>query len=154
VLPALLRRMELGVRGRSRIRSGAKAVGLPKVLIVDDDEESRQLLSEVLEGNGYAVGAVADGMAAREALRQDGGFRIVIADLHMPKETGLQLFKHLREQNLTHDLILMSSFISVSERQLAGELGARALLEKPFRLSELLQVVGELVRRDPIGLAR
>src|SRR5437867_5381002 len=129
--------MELGVRGRSRIRSGAKAVGLPKVLIVDDDEESRQLLSEVLEGNGYAVGAVADGMAAREALRQDGGFRIVIADLHMPKETGLQLFKHLREQNLTHDLILMSSFISVSERQLARELGARALLEKPFRLSEL-----------------
>src|SRR5439155_10347370 len=103
--------MELGVRGRSRIRSGAKAVGLPKVLIVDDDEESRQLLSEVLEGNGYAVGAVADGMAAREALRQDGGFRIVIADLHMPKETGLQLFKHLREQNLIHDLILMSSFI-------------------------------------------
>jgi len=154
VLPALLRRMELGVRGRSRIRSGAKAVGLPKVLIVDDDEESRQLLSEVLEGNGYAVGAVADGMAAREALRQDGGFRIVIADLHMPKETGLQLFKHLREQNLTHDLILMSSFISVSERQLAGELGARALLEKPFRLSELLQVVGELARHNPIGLAR
>ena len=147
-------RMEPGVRGRSKDNVWSRAVGLPKVLIVDDDNESRQLLSEVLEGNGYAVGAVADGPAAREALRQDGGYRIVIADLHMPKETGLQLFKHLREQHSTHDLILMSSFISVSERQLAQELGARALLEKPFRLSELLQVVGELAQNNPIGLVR
>jgi DNA-binding response OmpR family regulator len=127
-------------------------VGLPKVLIVDDDAESRQLLSEVLEGNGYAVGAVGDGTAAREALRQDGGYRIVIADLHMPKETGLDLLKHLREQNSSHHLILMSSFISVTERQLARDLGARALLEKPFRLTELLDVVGELAQSRQIGL--
>jgi two-component system, OmpR family, manganese sensing response regulator len=129
-------------------------VGLPKVLVVDDDEESRQLLAEVLEGNGYAAGAVPDASAARQALSEDGDYRIVIADLHMPRESGLQLFQHLREQNSHHELILMSSFISAGERQLAQELGARALLEKPFRLSELLRVVGELARNHPIGLAR
>ena len=133
-----------------KTRSGR--VGLPKVLIVDDDAESRQLLSEVLEGNGYAVGAVGDGHAAREALRQDDGYGIVIADLHMPKETGLDLLKHLHAQNSSHHLILMSSFISVTERQLARDLGARALLEKPFRLTELLDVVGELAQSRPIGL--
>lgn len=127
-------------------------MGLPKVLIVDDDEESRQLLSEVLEGNGYAVGAVGDGTAARQALREDGGYGIVIADLHMPKETGLDLLKHLHEQKSTHHLILMSSFISASERQRARDLGARALLEKPFRLSELLEVVGELAQSKSIGM--
>ena len=126
---------------------------LLKVLIVDDDEESRQLLSEVLEGNGYTVGAVPDGMAAREALGRDGGYRIVIADLHMPKETGLDLLKYLRQQNWNHHLILMSSFISLTEKQLAQELGARALLEKPFRLSELLDVVGELAQSKSMGLA-
>ena len=127
---------------------------LVKVLIVDDDEESRQLLSEVLEGNGYAVGAVGDGSAAREALDQDGAYRIVIADLHMPKESGLDLLKHLRQRNWTHHLILMSSFISLAEKELAHDLGARALLEKPFRLSELLDVVGELARSKSMGLAQ
>lgn len=127
---------------------------LVKVLVVDDDEESRQLLSEVLEGNGYSVGAVGDGSAAREALTQDGGYRIVIADLHMPKETGLDLLKHLHQQNSAHHLILMSSFISLSEKQLAHDLGARALLEKPFRLSELLAVVGELAQSPSMGLAQ
>jgi len=128
-------------------------VNLPKILVVDDDQESRQLLSEVLEANGYTVGAVADGQAAREVLRQDGGYRIVIADLHMPKETGLELLKHLREQNSNHHIVLMSSFVSSGERQLALEMGVHALLDKPFRLSELLEVVGDLAQKSPIGTA-
>jgi len=60
----------------------------PKVLIADDDEDSRRLLCEVLEANGYEVGAVSDGRAARETLNRDGGYGIVIADLRMPNESG------------------------------------------------------------------
>ena len=121
---------------------------LPKILVVDDDEESRHLLCEVLEANGYVVDAVADGLAAREALTRDGKYRIVIADLRMPKETGLQLIQNLRKQNSKHEIILMSSFISGPERKLARELGAYALLEKPFRLSDLLERVSELVSKN------
>ena len=124
-----------------------------KVLVVDDDAESRDLLCEVLEANGYQAEAVADGAAAREALRQDAGYRIVIADLRMPNETGLDLLRNLREQNLKHEIILMSSFISGAESKLAKELGAHALLEKPFRLSELLQVVGELATGRPVEIS-
>jgi two-component system, NtrC family, response regulator PilR len=127
-------------------------VSLPKVLIVDDDESSRQLLSEVLEANGYEVGAVEDGSAARAELSRDGDYRIVVADLRMPKETGLELLRNLRQQNSHHGIILMSSFISGSERELAQELGAHALLEKPFRLTELLQVVAELANQKTIGI--
>ncbi len=127
---------------------------LPKVLVVDDDEESRRLLSEVLEANGYEVDAVEDGVAAREALARDGEFRIIIADLRMPHETGLELMRKLRRQNSKHPIILMSSFVSATERKLAQELGAHALLEKPFRLSDLLEKVGELVSKNPIGISR
>lgn len=126
---------------------------LPRVLVVDDDEESRHLLSEVLEANGYQVHAVEDGTAAREALARDSEFRIVIADLRMPHETGLDLMRNLRRQNSKHPIILMSSFVSATERKLAQELGAHALLEKPFRLSDLLEKVGELVSRNPIGIS-
>jgi CheY-like chemotaxis protein len=128
-------------------------VSLSKVLIVDDDQESRSLLCEVLAANGYAVDAVGDGLAAREVLSKDCDFRIVIADLRMPKETGLELLRHLRQQDSKHAIILMSSFISASERKMAKELGAYALLDKPFRLSDLLQAVGELAANNAIGIS-
>lgn len=124
-----------------------------KVLVADDDAESRGLLCEVLEANGYVVDAVADGTAARELLDRDGDFRIVIADLRMPKESGLELFRNLRRKNAKHEIILMSSFISGAERKLAQELGVRALLEKPFRLADLLQMVGDLAQNNPIEIS-
>ena len=126
-----------------------------KILVVDDDAESRGLICEVLEANGYAVSAVEDCAAARQALGRDGLYRIVIADLHMPNESGLDLLRSLRPQIAKQDiaLILMSSFISGPERKSAKELGAHAMLEKPFRLSELLELVGELTDKKTMGIA-
>ncbi len=125
-----------------------------RILVVDDDPESRDLLCEVLEANGYLqVEAVADGLAAREALARDDDCPIIIADLHMPNESGLDLLRNLRKQNAKHQIVLMSSFMSTTERKLARDLGAYALLDKPFRLSELLQVVSQLAERNPISIS-
>ncbi len=124
-----------------------------KVLIVDDDAESRDLLREVLEANGYIVEVFEDGAAARQAISRDAEYRIVIADLRMPEESGLELLRNLRQQNFKHDMILMSSFISGSEKKLAEDFGAHALLEKPFRLSELVQIVAELASKNAIGIS-
>jgi CheY-like chemotaxis protein len=124
-----------------------------RILVVDDDPASRDLLSEVLEANGYPqVEAVADGLEAREALARSSDCPIIIADLHMPNESGLDMLRNLRKQNAKHEIVLMSSFFSSVERKLARDLGAYALLEKPFRLSELLQVVSQLTERNPIGI--
>jgi len=127
-------------------------VGATKVLVVDDDPGSRDLLTEVLAANGYPVAAVADGAAAREELARDGEYGIVIADLQMPNISGLDLLRDLRSRDHSLDLILMSSFLSGADRQQALELGARALLEKPFRLTELLDVVGDLAERRSVDL--
>ena len=124
-----------------------------RILVVDDDPESRDLLREVLEANGYPqVEAVADGLAAREALARDDDCPIIIADLHMPNESGLELLRNLRKQNAKHQIILVSSYFSAAERKSARDLGAFALLDKPFRLSDLLQVVSQLAERNPIGI--
>jgi len=133
-------------------RVGECVVATTKVLIVDDDQGSRELLSEVLEANGYLAVAVADGAAAREELARDIDYEIVIADLRMPNGTGLDLLRHLRGRNQHLDLILMSSFLSGADRQQALDLGARALLEKPFRLSELLELVGGLAGRGSVSI--
>ena len=130
-----------------------KGSSVTKVLVVDDDQESRELLSEVLTTNGYAVGLVENAEAAQAVLDQDEDYRIVIADLRMPDGSGLELLKGLRRQSYKREVILMSSFISGPERKLALDLGVDALLEKPFRLSELLELVAGLAKGKSIGIS-
>jgi CheY-like chemotaxis protein len=126
---------------------------MDKILIVDDDQESRELLCEVLEANGYAPHAVADGVAAREVLCRDAEFRIIIADLQMPNESGLELLRKIRQENSRHEVILMSSFMSGADIKAAKSLGVYALLDKPFQLTELLQTVAGLAAQSSIGIS-
>lgn len=124
-----------------------------RVLVVDDDQESRNLLSEVLGANGYSVEVAENGEALWEALKRDGGRAIILIDLRMPGESGLDLLRKLQRRKVPCDAVLMTSFITGAESELAEDLGVRAFLEKPFRLSELLRVVSELARGNPIGIS-
>ena len=128
-------------------------VTLNKILVVDDDLESRNLLCEVLEANGYAPYAVADGVAAREVLGRDHDYRIVIADFQMPHESGLELLRKLRSENSTHAVVLMSSFMSAAEIKSAKALGVQALLDKPFQIAELLETVAGLSAQGSVQLS-
>jgi CheY-like chemotaxis protein len=134
------------------IKGGGALSFMDKILVVDDDQESRDLLCEVLETNGYAPHAVADGLAAREVLSRDGEYRIVIADFQMPQETGLELLRKLRQQDSRYEIILMSSFMSGVDKRAALALGVHALLDKPFQLTELLQAVAELAAQQPLAI--
>jgi DNA-binding NtrC family response regulator len=128
-------------------------LGLNRVLVVDDDQESRNLLSEVLGANGYSVEVTENGEGFWKALSQDQGKPVLLIDLRMPGENGLELLRKLKQRKIACDTILMTSFLTGAERDLACELGVSAFLEKPFRLSELLRVVSELARENPIGIS-
>ncbi len=128
-------------------------MGSKRVLVVDDDQESRDLLTEVLGANGYVVQAVEGSEAVWEELERDSSRAIMLIDLRMPGENGLELLRKLRQRKTKCDAILMTSFISGAERELAQELGVQDFLEKPFRLSELLRIVGELATRNPIEIS-
>jgi two-component system, OmpR family, response regulator len=123
-----------------------------KILVVEDDKESRDLLCEVLSGSDYAVDAVENVTDARRELGANDDYRIVIADLRMPDGTGLELLRDIGMRNSKPGVILISSFMSGLERKAALELGAGALLEKPFRFGDLLQAVANLATLDPVGM--
>jgi CheY-like chemotaxis protein len=128
-------------------------MSMSRILVVDDDQDSRNLLSEFLAANGYAVAAVGDGTAAREELSRAKEYQVIIADLRMPKESGLELLRNLGRQKSRYAIILMSSFISQAERQQAQELGARTLLEKPFRLTDLLAAIEEVAPKKAVPIS-
>ena len=123
-----------------------------RILVVEDDKESRDLLCEVLSGSDYVVDAVENVTDARRELGANHDYRVVIADLRMPDGTGLELLRDIGTRDSKPGVILISSFMSGLERKTALELGAGAVLEKPFRFRDLLQAVANLAAPDPVEM--
>ncbi len=116
-----------------------------KILVVDDDPGLRELLQEYLTTQGYAVEAVADGVAMEQALLQHA-VSLVILDLMLPGEDGLALARKLRARgNLP--IIMLSARGEDVDRIIGLEVGADDYLAKPFNPRELLARIRAVLRR-------
>ena len=117
----------------------------PHLLVVDDDERLRGLLHRYLTSNGYRVTAAADAADAR-ALMKSMAFDLLVLDVMMPGESGMDLTRSLRTHSQVPILILTAR--GEPEDRIAGlEVGADDYLPKPFEPRELLLRVGALLRR-------
>ncbi len=117
----------------------------PHLLVVDDDTRIRNLLSQFLTENGYRVTVAG---TAAEARRKLAGldFDLMVLDVMMPGENGVDLTKSLRAEKQVP--ILMLTALSETESRIAGlEAGADDYLPKPFDPRELLLRVGNILRR-------
>src|SRR5208337_4431029 len=119
------------------------------ILIVEDDPRLRERLARYLAGEGFRVTAAGDAADARAKLRAINPDLLVL-DVMMPGETGLQLTESLR-RDLTHDLpILLLTARGTPEDRIAGfEAGADDYLGKPFEPRELVLRIRALLRRAP-----
>jgi DNA-binding response OmpR family regulator len=115
-----------------------------KVLVVDDDQPTRELVVEALEDEGYFVEMAGDGLHALAALEAES-FDIVLLDLRMPGTDGADLFRLLHERGLaTMPIILMTADNNAMQELIAR--GVKFILLKPFDLDALLNCVGEALR--------
>jgi CheY-like chemotaxis protein len=111
----------------------------PRVLVVDDDDATCDLLRELLSEEGYAVATVPHGAAALELAKHHQP-AIIILDLRMPIMDGWSFVEHYRRQaRPPAPLILLSAMKDAEEN--AKRIGAAAFVRKPFDLDELLRVV-------------
>ena len=109
-----------------------------KILIAEDDRDSRELLSWLLQKLGYQVIAAENGREAWEAYRK-GRFRLVISDLLMPDIDGLELVRRIRaakQQKYTY-VILLTALIGKKDFLEGMEAGADDFITKPFDPDEL-----------------
>lgn len=107
-----------------------------RVLIAEDDEDARNLLSMVLEKTGYSVYAAQDGRQALEELKKRR-FDVVVTDHHMPKMNGFQLVLLGRLVWPDTPMILLSGD-DTSLAEMAEQGGAYGCLRKPYDAGELL----------------
>ena len=109
-----------------------------KVLIAEDDKDSRELLSWMLQKLGYQVIAAANGKEAWDAFRK-GRFRLVISDVLMPELDGLELCKKIRlhKQSKYTYIIIITALIGKKDYLEGMEAGADDFVTKPFDPDEL-----------------
>ncbi len=114
----------------------------PRILVVDDLDEHRDLLAQVLEDLGYDVVEARDGAAALRHVREDPGLRLVLLDLFMPGMDGHAFLQQLRADDARAELpvVLMTADPDAAEAW-PGDVRPDLSLVKPFGLRELRQVV-------------
>ena len=120
---------------------------LPHILVVDDDDRLRELLRKFLSENGFMVSTASDAADARAKL---GGlaFDLIVLDLMMPGESGLDFATDLRTRSSVP--ILMLTAMGEPDDRIAGlETGADDYLTKPFEPRELLLRIRSVLRRRP-----
>ncbi len=120
------------------------------ILVVDDDRRLRELLHRYLSDNGFLVTSAHDAAEARR-LQQGMAFDLIVLDVMMPGESGLELARALRAiQN--HVPILMLTAMSEPADRIGGlEAGADDYLPKPFEPRELLLRIRTILRRTMMG---
>ena len=117
------------------------------LLIVDDDEEIRDLLKRYLEKSGFKVSVAANGRQMRSILAT-GGIDLIVLDLMMPHEDGLSLCRELTATQVQPVPILMlTAKNEEADRILGLEMGADDYLTKPFATRELLARIRAILRR-------
>ncbi len=119
------------------------------ILVVEDDKNTRKLLSTILTNAGYNVTTAGDGEQALEVLDHNHADLLVI-DVMMPKMDGYELTKVLRENGSQTPMLMLSAKDSVTDIKEGFLVGIDDYLTKPFDFEELLLRIKALLRRSKI----
>lgn len=117
----------------------------PTVLVVDDQEGMRWVLSKVLRNAGYGVACAASAVEGL-AVARETELAAAIVDYRLPDENGLRLFRRLRAVDVSLPAILISSYGSPALREEAATVGFSAYFDKPLDLRAVLVALDEAVK--------
>ncbi|MGA1868647.1 MAG: response regulator [bacterium] len=113
-----------------------------KILVVDDEVNSREGLSKILIKEGFEVVCAEDGSSAFEKILTTD-FDIVITDLKMEGTGGIELLEKIKKEKPTISVILVTAYGEVNSYLKAMNLGAFEYLNKPIKIDELRHIINK-----------
>lgn len=119
-----------------------------QILLIEDHERLRLVLQENLENSGYIVLPVATGQQGLDLIKSGYRPNVVISDLVLPRETGHEILSEIRAFDPGIKLVAMTGTMPISKKsqmEHAQDLGADAILQKPFDMIELENTICSLV---------
>ncbi len=122
-----------------------------RVLAIDDNEEFRTLITELLEPFGFEVNAVANPVKALESFtREKDKFQLVLLDYYMPQLDGAKTFEWLKKLNPDVKVIIVSGAEELRLRQILAQHKIDGYIRKPFRVQEALHIIRHVMGK-PVG---
>lgn len=122
---------------------------MAKILLLDDERQIRRAVELHLEKNGHEVSACEDGREGLDCLEQEN-FDLVITDLKMPRVSGIELLRSMRERSIQTPVIVLTAFASVESAVEAMKLGAADYIPKPPQLDEITLKVNKILSRQKL----
>ena len=117
---------------------------IPKVLIIEDDDEMRSLLKDFVEEEGYDADSVEKGDYALRKLLTDS-FDLIITDIRMPGYSGLEIMPEIKKIKPDVPIVVITAFGNEDAYQKALSRGAHAYLEKPVHFNKLKELMHQII---------
>ena len=120
---------------------------MKRILIVDDDDEIRELLEFDVSQSGYFVDTASDG---KEGLNKalNNSYDLIILDVMMPKMNGFDVCKNIRQAKLAIPILMLTAKGTIDDKTVGFDCGADDYLVKPFDVQEVLLRIRVLLRRN------
>lgn len=118
---------------------------MKKILLVDDERSIRQTFKFFLEKEGYFVAAAEDAIQAFAMIKKDK-FDLIITDCIMPKMSGLELLKKIRENNNLTPVMVMTGEPTAKNQAYVYDIKASEYLSKPISKSQLIESVNKIFK--------
>ena len=113
-----------------------------KILIIDDEAGILETITEILSGLGFKIQTAMDGKTAISTLQKDQ-FDLIISDIAMPQESGMDLVIAFRKMGVETPVVLMSGHYDLSQKVMFS-LGIADFIKKPFRPTELIEKITKI----------
>ncbi len=120
-----------------------------RILIIDDEESMRHMLSLILKKEGYEVYAASGGKEALD-LVSSLSFDFILSDIIMPEMDGLELLQALKDKKVEATIIMMSAYGTINTAVEAMKRGAYDYISKPFRPDEVLMALRKAEERESL----
>ena len=136
---------------RKNYQSGPK-----RLLIIDDEENMRHMLSTMLIKSGYSVEVASDGIEGlkkvENKLKNSGGYDFVLCDIKMPKMNGIEFLNSVRKKMGAITVIMMSAYGTIDTAINAMKHGAYDYISKPFKIDEVLLALKKAEERESLRI--
>jgi len=129
----------------TRPKSGAS------VLVVDDEKLFRDVLTAKLIENGYMTDSAINGIEAINKIQRQQ-YDVILLDIKMPRVNGIEVLKHINENTLGSEVIMLTTFTDVRTAVETVKLGAYDYVTKPYNLAELLQTIERALEHRKLKL--
>ncbi len=117
------------------------------ILVVDDEDALRNVLSSELESEGYTIATAGDGDEAINVLQQQT-FDLVLLDIKMPRVDGFEVLRFIKDRFPKTKVIMLTGFADLKNAIESKKLGAEDFVSKPYDLVDLLTTIERVLTSD------